>query len=406
MTIRTSLVVGAILLLSGRIAAAGGDCDACPADFNCDGVIDAADLGLLLSAWDGSNPLYDLSADGEVNGQDLGLVIAAWGSCSSEPSIEALFAQPTSEEIAFVKAEWASRNLDPAGWTILAEMPLGGMNTLAVSHEVNGFTHYGLVRYPAKFNPNGSYPVLVANHGGNNGVNFGMLGIYGQECYRDFFIVIPSFPGERLDTGPLGLGELVSGGEESTFDTDIDSAIAMLNCVLEEMPGVDDSRIVVTGGSRGGGVTYLMSVRDPRVDRAGVFFGATDHITHPGLKEQVEEYLDNGGNGPFPNPVVMTVMNAGVTSYFQGKLSLSEARMALIRRSLVYFAEDLPSSVQFHHGTADSAVDVEHSRQLVDLLELLGSDYEYFEYEGGGHGSNMPESNERMLEFICEILGE
>ena len=399
------MVLG-LLLMPAMPAVAGDDCDSCPADFNCDGRVDAADMGLLLIAWDGDEPERDLSGDGLVNGQDLGLMVASWGDCQAGPNIDLLLPEPTAAEIAAVKADWASRNLQPEAWTVLVQMNLGGMQTLAVSHEVNGFTHYGLVRYPANFDPSSSYPALVANHGGNNGVTFGILGAYAnQECYRNMFIVVPSFPGERLDTGPLGLGELVSGGAQSTFDTDIDSAIALVNCVLEEVPGVDPSRIIVTGGSRGGGVSYLMAVRDPRIIGAAILFGATDHITHPGLQEQVQSYLDNGGKGPYQNPVLMTVMEAGASDYFQGDMSLAEARRNLILRSVMYFAEDLPEALQFHHGTADSAVDVEHSRQLVDRLELLGSAYEYFEYEGGGHGSNMPQSTERILEFICDTAG-
>ncbi len=51
------------------------------ADLNGDGVVDGADLGLLLSAWgpcDGC--VADLNGDGLVNGADLGLLLNAWGS--------------------------------------------------------------------------------------------------------------------------------------------------------------------------------------------------------------------------------------------------------------------------------------------------------------------------------------
>jgi hypothetical protein len=54
--------------------------DACdsPADLNGDGVVNGADLGLLLSAW-GSGGLGDLDGSGTVDGSDLGLLLAAWG---------------------------------------------------------------------------------------------------------------------------------------------------------------------------------------------------------------------------------------------------------------------------------------------------------------------------------------
>ncbi|MFM7798836.1 MAG: hypothetical protein ACKPBA_07610 [Planctomycetota bacterium] len=56
---------------------------ACPADLNNDGVVNGADLGLLLGAWGPcSGCAADLNADGVVNGADLGLLLGAWGPCA------------------------------------------------------------------------------------------------------------------------------------------------------------------------------------------------------------------------------------------------------------------------------------------------------------------------------------
>jgi hypothetical protein len=55
----------------------------CPPDFDGDGFVTGADLGLLLSNWGGNNPYFDVDRDGTVNGADLGLLLSAWGICSS-----------------------------------------------------------------------------------------------------------------------------------------------------------------------------------------------------------------------------------------------------------------------------------------------------------------------------------
>ena len=47
-------------------------------DLNGDGVVDGADLGLLLGAWGASGPT-DLNGDGVTDGADLGLLLGAWG---------------------------------------------------------------------------------------------------------------------------------------------------------------------------------------------------------------------------------------------------------------------------------------------------------------------------------------
>jgi len=49
-----------------------------PADLNGDGVVDGADLGLLLGAWGADGPT-DLNGDGTTDGADLGLLLGSWG---------------------------------------------------------------------------------------------------------------------------------------------------------------------------------------------------------------------------------------------------------------------------------------------------------------------------------------
>ena len=60
-----------------------GQPDACeagrPEDINRDGVVNAADLAALLSAWGTSNAAADFNADGIVNAQDLARLLSAWG---------------------------------------------------------------------------------------------------------------------------------------------------------------------------------------------------------------------------------------------------------------------------------------------------------------------------------------
>ena len=52
----------------------------CPTDFNNDGQVDAADLGLLLADW-GNAGETDANCDGTTDAADLGIVLAGWGKC-------------------------------------------------------------------------------------------------------------------------------------------------------------------------------------------------------------------------------------------------------------------------------------------------------------------------------------
>jgi formylglycine-generating enzyme required for sulfatase activity len=70
----------------------------CPGDITGNGMVNGADLGLVLAAWgsDGSEqPGADINADGIVNGADLSFVIGAFGPCPTVPSWATLIeAQP------------------------------------------------------------------------------------------------------------------------------------------------------------------------------------------------------------------------------------------------------------------------------------------------------------------------
>jgi hypothetical protein len=54
----------------------------CPSDLNHDGIVNGADIGLLIAAWGacGGCPA-DLNGDGIVNGADVGQFLSGWGPC-------------------------------------------------------------------------------------------------------------------------------------------------------------------------------------------------------------------------------------------------------------------------------------------------------------------------------------
>ena len=54
---------------------------ACPADIDGNGVVNGADLSLVLGAWGTSDAAADVDGSGTVDGADLALVLGAWGAC-------------------------------------------------------------------------------------------------------------------------------------------------------------------------------------------------------------------------------------------------------------------------------------------------------------------------------------
>lgn len=53
---------------------------ACPGDLDANGVVDGADLGVLLGQWGGTGS-GDLDGNGAVDGADLGVMLGGWGAC-------------------------------------------------------------------------------------------------------------------------------------------------------------------------------------------------------------------------------------------------------------------------------------------------------------------------------------
>jgi hypothetical protein len=51
----------------------------CVADIDRNGVVDGADLGVLIGTW--GTPITDLNGDGTTDGADLGILLGTWGAC-------------------------------------------------------------------------------------------------------------------------------------------------------------------------------------------------------------------------------------------------------------------------------------------------------------------------------------
>lgn len=235
----------------------------------------------------------------------------------------------------------------------------------------------------------------MVNHGGVDGCSSKILNQYSASNYDQSFIVIPSYIGESLDTQEFGLGILTSEGEKSFFDKDLDNVIALLNATLLHYPYIDKQNISIFGESRGACTAYMASIRDQRFSKGVFFYGTTDHLSYPNLQEIV--YSRRKGD-PLPWVVLLTA----VIDYEKGDITLADARLKLLQKSPLHFADLLPKEIQIHHGTKDNAVYVENSRRLSRILEKDTSMtyFKYFEYEKGGHGTHMPELDERKASYL------
>ena len=85
------VTVAALSIVLGLGAAAPATAQ-CPGDLTGNGLVNGADLGLVLAAWasDGTDePGSDVNQDGIVNGADLAFVLGAWGNCPAGGTVRA-----------------------------------------------------------------------------------------------------------------------------------------------------------------------------------------------------------------------------------------------------------------------------------------------------------------------------
>ncbi len=270
---------------------------------------------------------------------------------------------------------------------------------------VDGQRHYGALRFPQNYVAGGNYPVMVLCHGGLAGVlsdeTDNLFSLFPGQCIEDeAFILIPSFRGEDLIT-PFA-GTFSSGGNTSWADRDVDDTRALLSAALQAYPEMDEARIAAYGISRGGAVALLLSIRDSRIRRVIDIFGFTD-LSLPSVRARVDG-IQNFGDTPMG--IGRVTWESCVQPWLVGAFTLEQARLAWIRRSPCYFAEDVPP-IQAHHGLSDTQVDSSHTTALLGALAQAGftsPDVEGFFYPGGMHGlSSLPGHGDRVEPFLCAL---
>ena len=399
-------IVVRVLDAAGRAASgvtvsftpAPGHGNANPVSTVSDGNGEAATTWTLGSAAPGRQTLT-ASASGAT-------VTVAAEAVDLDAELEALFAPASAAEVGAVRADWASRDMAAAEVSVELTEPVtmgaSAFTLRIVSHLVAGVRHFGAIIVPDGAAPE-SLPILMFTHGGDGGVSvdeFQFLALALGELIDRFVYVVPSFRSEPLRYADRAW---VSDGPSGHWDYDVDDALALVNVAFESTPEARPGSFHIVGASRGAGVALLAGIRDPRVQRVVAFYGPTDFFDAWIRVIARKTALD----GPWDLPGLIHLDSTIVRPLISGDTTMEEARLGLIRRSSVLFAEDLPA-VQLHHGTADFTVPVSQAESMIRTMEALGRtppEFEAFIYEGGGHDYlSLADAIPRAVAFIAQVL--
>jgi dipeptidyl aminopeptidase/acylaminoacyl peptidase len=289
--------------------------------------------------------------------------------------IKKVLAEPTSDEISNVLAEMRRLDLKPKDITIHDTLTLTNSNQLfVISHTVEGQKHYGAIIIPQTTTK--KLPVIILATGGDgmhkefditqdfNHAAIHFPAFLGGTLDKQFIVVIPSFRGQQLI---IGDAKYQSEGDVSdAFGGATTDALALLNVALKSFRQADEARVAILGGSRGGAVALLASVRDKRIKRVIAVAAPTD------MKALYELY---------PQQFKILFFN----DLLSGKITEGEARKKFISISPIHFTKELPL-VQLHHDSNDPFVPISFARKLEDRIKANGKEIDLHVYDEGIHG--------------------
>lgn len=319
-----------------------------------------------------------------------------------------LFAPPTPAEIVAVRADWATRPVDPIGWEIVDESTADGFRWQLVRTTLEGVDVYGVLRFPRAVPAGTPARVLLLHHGGTSGIQYSFVRDFDADhpggCLADSALVVAPTYRDEAFLGGGGLTVRSSGGDPSPFDYDADDAIALLNAVLANVPEADPVGLTSWGRSRGANVAWHTALRDPRIRRTSAYFAPTD-FRRPEIQAECQQAVDTGT--PSTDSLAKRVMSFIVEPWLAGTISLSAARHDLLAWSVVPFL-DAPLRVQLHHGEDDSLVPVAHALAADSALTAAGAippEFEAWLYPEGGHStSGLTGHATRCEDYLCAPL--
>lgn len=297
-------------------------------------------------------------------------------SKTDEEMLGRILIDPTSDEIEAIISYLKGRDLSPKNVVIHDTVELSNSNILYIlSHQVDGYKHYGAVIIPARISQN-KLPVILFTTGGDgmnkefditqdfNHAAAQFPGFLGADLDKKFIVVIPSFRGQQLIIGDKKYQS--EGNINDAFDGATTDALALLNVTLETFKQANESKIAIYGGSRGGTVALLAAARDERIKRVIAVAAPTD------MKALYQLY---------PEQFKLLFFN----DLLKGEITEQEARRKFISISPIYFTSQLPS-VQLHHDKNDPFVPADFAQKLTDKMTSQGKHLDLYFYNESIHG--------------------
>ncbi len=301
--------------------------------------------------------------------------------------------------------ELRSLSLD-AELTLVGQIEGGaGFDAYLYSYESAGLKVHALVAVPQSQNPDGGFPVLIANHGHHpDPPQYGITaagkdwrpGDYYRripELYvaQGFAVVMPDYRGHNNSEGL----EFTEGMLESSYYTE-----DVLNLVdaIDQLPGINADQLFMWGHSMGGEVMLRSLLATDRVKAASMWSSVGGDIWDQSY------YYSRFENpqAPDSNETPKTVIER-----LRGRIAdLDDDFDYRVVEPLLHL-DYLQTPIIIQHSIGDRDAAYKWSEQLAKELYMRGKTYRFFSYPGNDHlfsGEDLQLAAERDAEFFRTLL--
>ncbi len=231
----------------------------------------------------------------------------------------------------------------------------------------------GLLYFPAHFDPNDKYPLILSVYGGpgSKGVSNRYNMNDGNQALAQLgFLVAPCDY-----RGVSGRGKAFQNLHYLKLgQVELEDHVAFVKA-LSKRPYVDAGRVGVYGGSYGGYFTCIALLKEPDVFHVGV---AASSVTD--WKNYDSIYTERYMRRPQDNP----------DGYEKG--------------SCLTYAKNLKGKLFLQHGTVDDNVHPGNTIQLVQALLKENKRFSLMMYPENQHGITYPHAGEARVEYFIEHL--
>jgi len=230
----------------------------------------------------------------------------------------------------------------------------------------DGYEIEGFIVKPKTIAKNSKLPVIIYNRGGNR--DYGKLTMQRIEYFKE----LSSF-GYAIVASQYR-GNMNSEGFDQFGGNDVNDLLCLID-IIKQLDFLDNNRIGVLGYSRGGLMAYRLSQESDDIDAVVTIGGLTD--------------------------LLMSSKNRPSLYYTVYKELIGDSidqRDEYIKRSAIYWANQIDAPTLILHGENDSRVNILNSIKLVDSLEKYGKTIMFKKFEHGNHSlSNYSEKRDSLI---------